>query len=94
MIRKERTTHTRNACSRTEHLKESQWFMSAAWDIFLYIGCLQNVYDPAMTPFAVAGGKTVWASRVIGNDKMKKRVGGITSRSLIGMVSLIFSVES
>lgn len=43
---------------------------------------VQNANAPAIMPFAVAGGKSKCASRVIGYDRALNINGGITSLSL------------
>lgn len=42
----------------------------------------QKVYEPEMTPFAIAGGKRACASCVNGYDRRVNSTGGITSLRL------------
>ena len=44
--------------------------------------CLQNVYEPAMMPFAIGTGKRMYARRVNGMERAAKRRGGMTRRRL------------
>lgn len=47
-----------------------------------YTNNSQKTKAPEITPLAIAGGKMVWASFVIGVARIKNNVGGITSRKL------------